>query len=195
MIEFCSDGGPFAVLNQSALSQTIVERAMGVLQLDDATYESIEHDTNATTQAAIVVAVAGLAGGIGAIRDSGWGLIASPIGALIGWAVASFFIYFVGTRLIPSAQTEADLGQVLRLYGYASVPGIANVLGFIPVVGGIVGIIAAIWGIVCAVKAIKHALEMSTGRAIATGILAAIVAGLVLAIIGAIFGVTLFAFS
>ena len=106
---------------------------MGVLQLDDATYESIEHDTNATTQAAIVVAVAGLAGGIGAIRDSGWGLIASPIGALIGWAVASFFIYFVGTRVDPVRPDEADLGQVLRLYGYASVPGIANVLGFIPV--------------------------------------------------------------
>jgi hypothetical protein len=177
------------------MTQSIVERAMGILQLDDATYESIEHDTSATTQAAIIVAVAGLAGGIGAIRDSGWSLIASPIGALIGWAVASFFIFFVGTRLIPSGQTEADLGQVLRLYGYASVPSIANVLGFIPVIGAIVGLIAAIWGIVCAVKAIKHALEMSTGRAIATGILAAIVAGLVLAIIGAIFGVTLLAFA
>ena len=68
-------------------------------------------------------------------------------------------------------------------------------LGFIPVIGAIVGLIAAIWGIVCAIKAIKHALEMSTGRAIATGILAAIVAGLVLAIIGGIFGVTLLAFA
>jgi hypothetical protein len=183
------------VMNRSVMTQSIVERAMGILQLDDATYESIEHDTSATTQAAIIVVLAGIAGGIGAVRDSGWSLIASPIGALIGWAVASFFIFFVGTRLIPSGQTEADLGQVLRLYGFASVPSIANVLGFIPVIGAIVGLIAAIWGIVCAVKAIKHALEMSTGRAIATGILAAIVAGLVLAIIGGIFGVTLLAFT
>ena len=183
------------MMNQSVLTQSIIERSIGIVQLDDATYESIEHDASATTQAAIVVAIVGLAGGIGALDDSAWGLIASPIGALVGWAVASFFIYFVGTRLIPSGQTEADLGQVLRLYGYASVPGIANVLGFIPVVGWILAVIAGIWGIVCAVKAIKHALEMSTGRAIVTGILAAIVAAIVLAIIGGIFGVGLWAVS
>jgi hypothetical protein len=177
------------------MTQSIIERAMGVVQLDDATYESIEHDTNATTEAAIIVAIVGLAGGIGALDDGAAGLIAGPIAGLIGWAVASFFIYFVGTRLIPAVETQADLGQVLRLYGYASVPGIANIVGFIPVVGWIVAIIAGIWGIVCAVKAIKHALEMSTGRAIVTGILAAIVAGIVLAIVGGIFGVGLWAVS
>jgi hypothetical protein len=181
------------VLNQSVLTQSIIERSMGIVQLDDATYEEIEHDNSAITQAAIVVAIVGLAGGIGALDDSGWGLIAGPIGAVVGWAIASFFIYIVGTRLIPSTTTEADLGQVLRLYGYASVPGLANVFGFIPVVGWIVGLAAAIWGIVCAVKAIKHALEMSTGRAIVTGILAAIVSAIVLGIIGAIFGVTIWA--
>ena len=88
---------------------------MGVLQLDDATYESIEHDTNATTQAAIVVAVAESGRRYRCDPRQRWGLIASPIGALIGWAVASFFIYFVGTQMIPFGPTEADLGQVLRL--------------------------------------------------------------------------------
>src|SRR6187549_1719343 len=113
-------------MNQSALSQTIVERAMGVLQLDDATYESIEHDTNATTQAAIVVVVVGIATGIGGIRDSVANILLGPIGQIIGWAIVSALVYFVGTKMIPSGSTEADLGQVLRLMGYASVPAAAN---------------------------------------------------------------------
>ena len=98
-------------------------------------------------------------------------------------------IFFVGTRLIPSGQTEADLGQVLRLLGFATVPGIANILGFIPVLGAIIALVAAIWGIVLTVKAIMHAMEMSVGRAIATAILAWIAIIIVAAIFGAIFGI------
>ena len=93
-------------MNQTLTAEPIVQRSLGIIQLNDATYEEIEHDTSALPQAAIVVLVAGLAGGIGAIGDSGWGIIAGPIAGLIGWAVASFFIYIVGTRLIPSPQTE-----------------------------------------------------------------------------------------
>ena len=172
------------MMNQSALSQTIVERAMGVLQLDDATYESIEHDANATTQAAIVVVVVGLATGIGGIRDSVANILLGPIGQIISWAIVSALVYFVGTKMIPSGSTEADLGQVLRLMGYASVPAAANILGFIPYLGALIGFVAAIWGLVCTIKAIKHALEMSTGRAIATGIIASLLAAIPLALIG-----------
>src|SRR6478735_6837599 len=101
MIEFCSDGGPFAVMNQSVFSQTLVERAMGILQLDDATYESIEHDSNATTQAAAIVVVVGIASGIGAIRDSAANILLGPIGQVISWLIVSALIYFVGTKMIP----------------------------------------------------------------------------------------------
>ena len=166
---------------------------MGVLQLDDATYETIEHDSNATTQAAIIVLLAGLAAGIGAIGDEWYAIFVNPIAQLIGWVVGSAVIYFVGTRIIPSRQTEADMGQVLRLLGYASVAGIANVLGFIPVLGTIIALVAGIWGIVMTVKGIMHALEMSVGRAIATAILAWVAIAIVSAIFVGIFGVGLWA--
>lgn len=166
---------------------------MGVLQLDDATYESIEHDQSATTQAAIVVIAAGIATGIGAITDEWYSIFVSPVASLIGWVVGAYFVYLVGTKVIPSAATEADLGQVLRLMGFAAVTGIANIVGFIPVVGWIVALVAGIWGLVVTVKAIMHALEMSVGRAIATAILAWIVQGIILLIIGGIFGVGLWA--
>jgi hypothetical protein len=187
-------GGPNGV-SQSVMSsmnyQPIVDRAIGVLTLKDPVYEEIEHDQNATTQAAIVVVVAGLAAGIGSINDHWYSILVSPVGALIAWAVGSYFIYMVGTRLLPSATTEADLGQVLRLIGFAAVPNVLNVLGFVPVLGWILGVIAAILGIIITVKAVMHALEMSVGRAIVTAIVAGIVEGIVLLIIGAIFGVGL----
>jgi hypothetical protein len=182
-------------VNQSLSADPIIQRSLGIVQLNDATYEEIEHDTSALPQAVIVVLVAGLAGGIGSIDDSVWGIIAGPIGALVGWAVASFFIYMVGTRLLPSTLTQADLGQVLRLYGYAAVPGVANVLGFIPVVGAIVALAAGIWGIVCAVKAIMHSLEMSIVRAIVTAIVASIVAAVVIGVVALIFSLPFWALT
>src|SRR5687768_9766095 len=104
-------------MNQSALGQSIIDRAMGVLQLNDSTYEEIEHDTAATTQAAIVVAVVAVAGAIGGLSDGGSGFIYGLFSAFIWWLVGSAVIYFVGTRILASAETEADLGQVLRLVG------------------------------------------------------------------------------
>lgn len=175
-------------MNRSPMAQSIIDRAIGIVKLDDATYESIEHDQAATTQAAVVVAIAAVAGGIGALDDGFSGLIGGIILGILGWFVISACVYFAGTKLIPSGATEADMGQVLRLIGFAQVVGIANILGFVPVVGAIIAVIAAIWGIVVTVKAIKHALEMSTGRAIATAILAWVVFIVVAVIIAAIFG-------
>jgi hypothetical protein len=172
-------------------AQPIIDRALGILQLKDSTYEEIEHDSNATVQAAIIVVIAGLAAGIGAIDDEWYSIIVGPIAQIVGWIVGSAVILFVGTRIIPSGQTQADLGQVLRLIGFASVAGIANIVGFIPVVGAIVGIIVFVWGIVMTIKGIMHALEMSVGRAIATALLAWIAIGIVFAIFAAIFGVGL----
>ena len=181
-------------MSQSAIAQSIIDRSIGMISLNDSTYEEIEHDQSATTQAAIVVLVAGIATGIGAIGDEWYAILVSPVAQLVSWVVGAFFIYFVGTRVIPSAHTEADLGQVLRLLGFATVTGIANVLGFIPVVGTLVALVAGLLGIVITVKAIMHALEMSILRAVATAILAWIVMGIILGIIGAIFGIGLLAF-
>ena len=177
------------------MAQSIIDRSIGMVSLNDSTYEEIEHDQSATTQAAIVVIVAGIATGIGAIGDEWYSILVSPVAQLVAWVVGAFFIYFVGTRVIPSGHTDADLGQVLRLLGFATVTGIANILGFIPVVGALIALVAGILGIVITVKAIMHALEMSVLRAIATAILAAIVQGIILLIIGGIFGLSLLAFS
>jgi hypothetical protein len=164
--------------------QPIVDRAIGVLTLKDPVYEEIEHDQSATTQAAIVVGVAALAGAIGGIRDGFGGIIVGLVFAFLGWALASAIIYFVGTKITDSPATEADLGQVLRLVGYASVIYVVDILRIFGSAGWWIASIISLYAIVLFIKAIMHALEMSLPRALAT---AAIAWGgvLVLAIIGA----------
>lgn len=175
---------------QSAMnSKSIVNRMMGAARLDVATYEDVEHDTTATTQAVIVVALATVAGAIGGAGNGGRGVVAGVVGSLVGWAVFTACVYFIGTRLLASAATSATFGEVLRTTGFAYTPSILGVVGFIPILGGLVAFAASIWFIVASIVALKSALEVSTGRAIAIGLLSALAAGIVIAIVSAIIGV------
>jgi hypothetical protein len=175
---------------QTSASGSLVHRMMGAARLDQGTYEEIERDTNATSQAAIVVVIAAVASGIGALDDGASGLIGGIIGGIIGWVVFAAAAYFVGTKLLATSSTEADLGQLLRTIGFAYAPTVLNVVGFIPVLGGIVAFIAAIWVLVTTIVALKHALEMGTGRAIVTAIIAAILSAIALGIVYAIFDIS-----
>jgi len=177
---------------QASASGSLVDRMMGAARLDQATYESVERDTTATSQAAIVVVIAAVASGIGALGDGGSGLIGGIIGGIVGWVAFAAAAYFVGTRILAAASTEADLGQLLRVLGFAQVPQIILVVGFIPIIGWIAGLIALVWGILTTITALRAALEMSTGRAIATAIVAVIVEAIVVGIIAAIFGIGLY---
>jgi hypothetical protein len=174
---------------QTSASGSLVDRMMGAARLDQGTYEEVERDTNATSQAAIVVVLAAIASGIGALGDGGSGLIGGIIGGIIGWVAFAAAAYFVGTKILAAASTEADLGQLLRVLGFAQVPQLLLVVGFIPVLGWIVGLVALVWGILTTITALRAALEMSTGRAIATAIVAILAEAIVIGIIFAIFSI------
>jgi hypothetical protein len=177
---------------QGAAGGSIVERAIGVAKLDVPTYEAIEHDDAATQQALIVVIVVAIAGGIGALTTADspiLGLIGGIIAAILGWLIFSAVAYFVGTKMIPGENTEATIPQLLRCMGYAQIPGILGILGLIPILGIIAGIISFFWGLATAIVGLRSALDMSTGRAIAVGIISAIIAGIIVAIVLIPFGV------
>ena len=173
---------------QGALGNTIVQRAIGAARLDGPTYEEVEHDVNASTQALIVVGVAIVSAAIGGVNDGASGLIGALIAGLLGFAVSSYFVYFVGTRLTPSTQTSATYGEVIRCLGFAYAPNVLLFLHVIPGVGGLLAFLIGIWTTVTLVIATMHALEMSVWRAVATAIIASILASIVALIIAAIFG-------
>jgi hypothetical protein len=177
---------------QSAASGALVERMIGAAKLDAQTYEAVEHDTNAMTQAAVVVVLAAIAGAIGSLRDaSAGGIVLGLLSAVISWVIFSAMAYFVGTRLVPSSETSANLGELLRTLGFAQTPSLLSVVGFIPVAGPLIAFVGAVWTLVANIVAIRQALEMSTGRAIVVAILSVIVLFLIVLVLAAILGVSI----
>jgi hypothetical protein len=170
-----------------------MNRIMGVFRLDAATFEDIEHDQNATGQAAIVVGIAALLSAIGSGLGAAYthssifgNFISALLWTFIGWLVWSVVSFLVGTALFGG---KADLGEMLRVIGFAYAP---QVLSIIPCIGGIVG---AIWSLVAGFIAIRQGLDLDNLKALLTVIVGFIVyvigylfLALILGGIGAIFG-------
>ncbi len=150
---------------------TLVERMQGAAMLSIPTYEEVEHDRTATGQAAAVVAGVAIAQAIGAAGAGGPGIIGGLIGQLLGWALWAGLTYFIGTRLFKGT---ADWGELLRTLGFSQSPGLLYALGIIPLVGGIIRFAVFIWVSVAGVIAVRQALDVSTGKAIATVLIALI---------------------
>jgi hypothetical protein len=147
-------------------------RIIGVFKLDVETFEEIEHNTSLTLPAAIIVLLVSLVSGIGNGLFNGFvhrsfisGFLGSLIGVLLGWLLWSAVTWFVGTRFFKG---EADLGQMLRVIGFAYTP---MILSIIPCVGGLIGIV---WAIAAGFIAIRQGLDLDDTKAFFTVVLGAL---------------------
>ena len=129
--------------------------------------EEVGADQPATGQAFLVVVLASVAAGIGSLR-AGLGVVATMLVlALIGWVVWSMLTFVLGTKILPEKETHADLGQLLRVLGFAQAPGLFSVLGVIPFLGVVIRFGIFIWMLAAVVIAVRQALDYtSTGRAV-----------------------------
>jgi hypothetical protein len=161
----------------------IVSRMIRAARLDPSLYEEVEHDRDATQQAAFVVVGTSLATGIGGGFAVGLvGLVAFTVASLMGWALFAWLTYFIGTRWLAGPETEADWGELARALGFASAPKALMIFGVVPALAGLLGLVVSIWMLVATVIAIRQALDFSTGRAIATAIIGSIAYGILMAI-------------
>ena len=168
----------------------MINRILGVFKLDAGTFEEIEHDQSATSQAAMIVLAVAILGAIGGLFG---GLIGegnpissffSPIiSTLVGWLIWSVVIYFVGTSFFGG---QADIGEMLRVVGFAHAP---MVLGLIPCIGWIFGLV---WTLAALVVAIQQGLDVDTGKAVITGLIGFILVVILNLVVGATLGVSLF---
>jgi hypothetical protein len=170
--------------------EDLFSRMLRAAKLDVHLYEEVEADEGALPQATLVVVLSSLAAGVGGIFSYGFmALITGTIAALIGWYVWAFLTYYIGTKLLPEEQTEADYGQLLRTLGFASSPGLIRVLGVIPGLLGIVNFIASIWMLVTMVIAVRQALDYkSTLRAVVVCVIGWIIQLLIIMLFYALFG-------
>ncbi len=148
---------------------SILQRMIGAARLETAIYEEIEADRGATRQAFLVVLCASVAAGIGGIEDRAFsGILWHTIHGLVLWYVWAYVTYFIGTRVLASAETSANHGELLRTIGFSSTPGLLRAFGVITPIAGAVFVICTLWMLVAMVVAVRQALDyQSTLRAVA----------------------------
>ena len=180
--------GTVTEVDMGIRSRTYVRRWVGAARLSGATFEEVEADRGATPQAALTVALAGIALGIGVTGPGGGLELVWVCGAaLVAWAAWSLLTYQIGVGLLPAGTTHADLGELLRTTGFASTPALFSLGALLPGAQSAVLTLVAVWLLLAMIVAVRQALDYaSTLRAIAV-----CAVGWALAI-GMVFGVGFF---
>jgi len=172
-------------------SSSMVNRMIRAARIEVPLYEEVEADLSATNQALLVVVLVAVASGIGTGLTAGTpggligGLIAGVLRGLIGWAVWSYVVYFVGTRFFGGTATY---GELLRTLGFAESPSVLLILSFIPVLGGILALVVGIWTIVTSFIATRQALDIDNTKTFFTILIGAVALIIVVTIVTIFFG-------
>jgi len=167
----------------------MLERIIRIIKLDFPVFKDIESDPNATTQAAIVVAVTSVLSAIGSAVNSQRpvsAFLGGVISGVLGWIVWSYVSHFVGGVLYKS---QGTFESMLRVIGYANAPQLLGVLNIIPCVGWIGGLVGGILALIASVMAIREGLDLDTGQAIIVALVGFFALLIVSIIVGSIFGV------
>lgn len=157
----------------SERSGSMIHRMVGASRLDPEVYEEVEADSSSTGQAFLVVVLVALATGLVSLSLIGLiGLLVGVVVAIVGWVFWAWLVYLIGTKILPSDQTDADWGQLARTLGFAQSPGVLKVFGVVPVVGDAIFLIVSVWMLFAMVIAVRQALDYtSTLRAIGVVVL------------------------
>lgn len=167
-----------------------LDRLIRAAKLDVDLYEEVEADRGALGQAMTVVILSSMAAGLGSIAKAGIsGILTGTILALAGWFIWAYLTYIIGTKLLPTPETRADYGELLRTIGFSSSPGLIRILGIIPGLAGIVFLVAGIWMLVAMIIAVRQALDyQSTLRAVGVCIIGWVIQAIALGLFFSMLG-------
>jgi hypothetical protein len=156
--------------------EQIYQRILRLVKFDFTVFTEIEHDENATTEAAVIVAAAALLGALGTFIGfliTGGGFVTAlwrflvqiVISVAVGWLLWSYITMLVGTKLFGG---DATFWGMARMLGYASVPGVLRILALIPCLDQIAALVAAGLSLVLGFFAVRETLGLTTEKAILT---------------------------
>ncbi len=162
----------------------LVQRMLGAATINVDTFEEVEADETATTQAAAVVAMVAVASTIGGMGGENASLLFAPIAQIVGWLIWAGVTYLIGAKIFGGTATW---GELLRTLGFAQSPGVLYLLAVLPLIGGLIRLVVPFWMLWAGIVAIRQALDFGTGKAVLTAVVgwlamaipAAILAGLV----------------
>lgn len=177
-------------------TENLLPRMLRAARLDVAFYNEVEADTSLNGQALLVVIIVAIASGLGSLLGGligGSGLVAAITALIVGilLTVLGYYIWayltlLIGTRLFGGT---ADLGEMLRVIGYANAPNALGFFSFIPILGGLIALVGSLWALVAGVIAVREALDLDTGKALLTVLIGWLVVFIVSLLIGGLVGV------
>ncbi len=141
------------------MSGSLINRIFRASKLDAHLYEEVEADKTATRQAMMVVILSGIAAGIGSISLSKESIVYGTFFAILGWYFWASLIYFLGTKFMPSPQTNTNFKTLLRTIGFSCSPGLIRIFGILPDAEKLVFPVAEVWMLVATVVAVKQVLN------------------------------------
>jgi hypothetical protein len=166
------------------VGRSITDRMKGAAMLDIATYEEVEADESATSQAGIVVAIVAVSSGIGAWNLGLGAVFGGLIAAILGWLIWAGITYVIGDKVFGGTATW---GELLRTLGFAQSPGILYILAILPLIGWLVRFAVGIWILIAGIIAIRQALDFSTGKAVLTALIGWVVVFVGALLLGSLF--------
>lgn len=146
-------------------SGDLATRMMGAAFLNVDTFEEVEADQTATTQAATVVVLVALCQAMGSWTLGPFAAAWAAIVAFGSWLVWAGITYLVGEKIFDG---EATWGELLRTLGFAQAPGVLFVLGVIPFFGSISSLVVSLWIMVAGFIAIRQALDIGNAQTLFT---------------------------
>jgi len=167
-------------------TNSLIQNMIRAAKLDVDFFNSVEHDESKNQEALMVVIIAAIASAIGnGIANGLTGAIFGIVMMVAGYYIWSYLAFYIGTKFFGG---EADVGEVLRTFGYAYGPQVLSILMLIPCVGSIAALAGGIWSLVAGIIALREAMDFDTGKAILTGAIAWIIMMVVFVGIGLILG-------
>ncbi len=140
-------------------------RMLGAAFLNIDTFEEVEHDQDATTQAAAIVVMVAVCKAIGAFGGGLSLAIGAGVAAFISWLVWAGVTYLVGEKIF---EGKATWGELLRTLGFAQAPGVLYLFGIVPIVGAWVSGVVSLWILVAGFVAIRQALDIGNFKTFLT---------------------------
>jgi hypothetical protein len=146
--------------------RTLAARFAGAFRLDASVFEEVEHDAGALPQAAIIVALAGLARGIEMLPEQGWiGAAVCLMAAFVLWLAVTAAVTAIGVRMLGCSSSFLEL---LRTLGFAAAPLVALVICALPLgaLGTALSVLVHAVGLAALALAVRQALDVDTARAL-----------------------------
>ena len=146
--------------------RSFAARFAGAFRLDASVFEELEHDAGALPQAALVVALAGLARGIEMLSQHGWvGAAGSLVTAFVLWLAVTSAVTVIGVRMLGCSSSFLEL---LRTLGFAAAPLVVLVICGLPLgaVGSVLSALIHAVALGALVLAVRQALDVDTTRAL-----------------------------